>query len=140
MTEKSDGDPLNIDLIQMVQRARMQHDTDAQPSQLSAVYWIEAKAPEAHPTPRAGAIVIPTTLTDVDALWAKLKAATESGELGYKSKVSTSPGKGQGHPDDRMIHLRVADCDDAADINRVREALRRLGLVGDYALLRDHDG
>jgi len=36
------NDPPNLDLISMVQQARMQHDADVLPSQVGAVYWIES--------------------------------------------------------------------------------------------------
>ena len=39
----SEGANFNLDLIQMVQRARMLHDETAVPSDMTAVYWIEAK-------------------------------------------------------------------------------------------------
>lgn len=42
MTSKNEKP--NLDLIGMVQQARMQHDAGAAPSQMDAVYWIEAKA------------------------------------------------------------------------------------------------
>jgi len=34
----SQDDKLDLDLIAMVQRARMQHDAEAQPSQISAIF------------------------------------------------------------------------------------------------------
>ena len=44
---------LDLDLIQMVQNARMLHDASAKPSQIKAVYWIEAKCESCQlPTPR----------------------------------------------------------------------------------------
>lgn len=120
----------NLDLIKMVQQARMAHDREATPSALSAVYWIESKpftsAPP--PTPRAGEWVIETTLTEVDALWVKIKAATEQGELGYKSKVSTSPAKRQIDSAARIIVVRTVDVDDQADVARVEAALDGLGI------------
>jgi hypothetical protein len=51
--------------------------------------------------------------------------------LGYKSKVSTSardPGKDR---DDRVIHVVTVDSDDTADVARVRETLRELGVSED---------
>ncbi len=122
---------INLDLIQMVQRARMQNDANATPSDVSAVYWIEAKAPNAAPTPRAGKWIIRTTVDQVDRLWQTIKAATEAGQLGYKAKVSTSPGKDQAKSDARLIHVRVADSDNTAEVERVREALRGLGIDSD---------
>jgi hypothetical protein len=129
MTEKQ-AQP-NLDLIQMVQRARMQHDRDARPSQVSGVYWIESKPLQEGlpPTAHAGEWVIETTSSVVDALWERIKAATEAGELGYKSKVSTAPATHQVEPDARMIVVRTRDADDAADVARVEARLRALGVV-----------
>ncbi|MBC8100899.1 MAG: DUF1917 domain-containing protein [Armatimonadetes bacterium] len=130
----------DLDLIQMVQRARMLHDADAQPSQVTAVYWIEAK-PEAKPTvttppptTRAGEWVIETDVTQVDALWAAVKAATLAGTLGYKAKVSTSS-----RTDDtahRIVIVRTPDADDTADVERVRAALVALGITSALRYVR----
>lgn len=118
----------NLDLISMVQNARMMHDAETRPSEVSGVYWIEAKdktGTAAAPTPRIGEWVIDTTLTEVDALWEKIKTATEAGKLGYKSKVSTA-SRVQKQPDHRVIIVRTADADDQADVERVREMLHQL--------------
>ena len=134
MTKKDQQ--LNMDLINMVQKARMQHDADAQPSQVSAVYWIEAK-PETDdqpaPTSRAGYWLIPTTLEHVDDLWDTIKAATRSGQLGYKSKVSTASASGQTATNSRVIHVLTYDSADPADIERVRAALLEIGIEGDIS-------
>ena len=56
------ADELNLDLIQMVQNARMLHDESAVPSTLPAVYWIEAKRPPGDcpaPTAYAGRMARP---------------------------------------------------------------------------------
>lgn len=126
---KKQGQP-DLDLIGMVQQARMAHDAEAVPSQVAAVYWIEAKreVEGAEPTPRAGRWMIPTTIQDVDALWERIKAATRAGRLGYKSKVSTSARDHGIDRDDRVIHVVTVDADDTADVARVREALRELGV------------
>ncbi|MEL6268699.1 MAG: putative phosphothreonine lyase domain-containing protein [Chloroflexota bacterium] len=124
-------DDMNLDLIQMVQRARMQNDDNALPSQMTAAYWVEAKAPQGGPTPRAGALIIETKADVIDDLWKQIKAATEAGKLGYKAKASTSPGKSQPHASDRLIHIRVADGDDTADLERIRAALREMGVSGE---------
>ncbi|HEX2622319.1 MAG TPA: hypothetical protein VHL11_19305, partial [Phototrophicaceae bacterium] len=66
MSSGSDSQPpkLDLDLIAMVQKARMLHDAEAKPSEISAVYWIEAKNlsdPAITPTPRSGEWVIETS-------------------------------------------------------------------------------
>lgn len=129
MSDDNNGDKLNLDLINMVQNARMAHDDDAQPSKVPGVYWIEAKCPPdkcQQPTSRSGEWRIETTVDHVDALWKTIKEATESGDLGYKSKVSTSPAHNQGRRDQRIICVRTYDADDSADVQRIKEALLAL--------------
>ncbi len=128
----------NLDLIGMVQRARMTNDADVQPSQVNAVYWIEAKPkqpqPEqAAPTPRAGYWLIHTTLSEVDTLWARIKTATEKGQLGYKSKVATAS---RGQVDERLIHVMTYDAADTADVERVRAGLTHSGFTDDLTYQR----
>ncbi len=125
------GDKLNLDLIQMVQQARRQHDQGAIPSQASGVYWIEARCAQMPAlTARTGEWRIETTLTEVDQQWAAIKSATEAGTLGYKAKVSTAPAQGQGQREQRMICIRTYDADDLADVERIRQALEQLGFSG----------
>ena len=123
--------PPNLDLIQMVQQARMMHDREAVPSHMNAVYWIESKPLKTTPvlSPRTGEWLIETTLDKVDALWAKIRQATEEGQLGYKSKVSTSAAKGQTHASARLIVVRTYDAQDTADVARVEAVLRELGVT-----------
>lgn len=131
MADPKPGPP-DLDLIRQVQRARRLHDAQARPSQTAGVYWIEAR-PEAPapPTQRAGRFVLATSAAAADALWARVKTATEAGLLGYKAKVSTAPGPGQAGPDARLIYICTRDSQDAADVARVRAALRALGLPDD---------
>ena len=122
---------INLELIEMVQRARMLHDETARPSELSAVYWIEAKRKSGNypaPTANAGEWRIRLRVDGVDAIWERVKAATVAGELGYKSKVSTRPAAGQSDPDERLICVRTYDAADADDIERVKRALLVIGL------------
>ncbi|MBI1279636.1 MAG: DUF1917 domain-containing protein [Anaerolineaceae bacterium] len=123
--------PPNLDLINMVQQARMMHDREALPSTMNAIYWIESKplTSTSTATSRAGEWLIETTLSEVDNLWVKIRHATETGRLGYKSKVSTSPAKGQAHTSARLIVVRTYDADDTADVARIETALREIGVT-----------
>ncbi len=131
MTNKKPNNQPNMDLIRMVQNARMAHDQAAQPSQVAAVYWIEVKPRQVTttPTPRAGFWRIRVTTQTVDAVWSAVKSATEAGELGYKSKVSTASRDGD--PNSRVIHVLTVDADDAVDVERVRAALVKIGHTPD---------
>lgn len=126
---ENNSSKLDMDLINMVQNARMQHDQDAIPSQVPGVYWIEAKdpAPENAPTPRTGEFRIATTVDVVDEQWQLIKSATESGKLGYKSKVSTAPTDGTLHGKQRLICVRTYDADDTDDVERIKNTLLELG-------------
>lgn len=123
--------PVNLDLIQMVQQARMLHDREALPSNMQVNYWIESKPLQdtLPPTARAGEWVIRCQVHEADAMWIKIRDATEAGRLGYKSKVSTAPAKGQGHVTDRLIVVRTRDADDHADVKRVETELQALGIT-----------
>ena len=128
---QDEGSPdLNLDLIQMVQRARLLHDQSARPSDYSAVYWIEAKRQAGDypaPTSTSGEWRVTLPAAEVDAVWERVKALTAQGELGYKSKVST---QGPSNRDERLLCARTYDAGDSADIERIGEALRALGLSG----------
>ncbi len=122
---------MNLDLIEMVQRARMMHDEDARPSDYAAVYWIEAKQASGDypaPTANAGEWRVRLTVATVDRVWEKVKRATVAGKLGYKSKVSTRPAAGQADPDERLLCVRTYDARDMDDVERVKRALLDLGL------------
>jgi len=128
MSQDAGPPELNLDLIEMVQRARMLHDQSARPSDYSAVYWIEAKREAGGypaPTAKAGEWRAMLPAADVDAIWERVKALTARGELGYKSKVST---QGAANRDERLLCARTYDAGDRADVKRIGEALRTLGL------------
>ena len=135
-SEKLPSD-LDLDLIAMVQNARMLHDADARPSTLAAVYWIEAKRkPGAGtpPTAKAGEWRVQLTAATADAVWEQVKAMTVAGELGYKSKISTRSAAGQVDPDQRLLCVRTDDASDREDRERVARALQAIGLTGlEYA-------
>lgn len=135
----NDNNQPNLDLINMVQNARMMHDQSARPSDYAAVYWIEAKRKTGdYPqlTVNTGEWRIKLTVEDVDAMWELVKQATEQGKLGYKSKVSTRPAYGQADPDERLICVRTYDADDSQDVERIKQVLLEIGFE-DLEYVRD---
>ena len=135
------SDPPDLDLIQLVQRARMAHDDQARPSEISGAYWLEAKAPPGArpgPTPRAAALRAETGVADVDALWERLRAATHAGQLGYKVKVATAAREAApGHRERRELRVLVADRADAQELARVQAKLQTLTPDLRWTLLPD---
>ena len=129
----------NLDLINMVQNARMMHDETARPSDYAAVYWIEAKRKHGdYPplTPNTGEWRIKLTVENVDAIWEQVKQATVAGKLGHKSKVSTRPAAGQADPDERLLTVRTYSADDVDDVERIKSELEAMGLT-DMTYVRD---
>ena len=132
MSDENRSQDLNLDLIRMVQAARMMHDETARPSTVAAVYWIEAKRRDGDypaPTSNAGEWRVKLTAANVDAVWEQVRTLTVAGELGYKSKLSTRPAGGQAHPDARLLCARTYDADDLPDVERVQKALQGIGLI-----------
>ncbi|MCY4537433.1 MAG: DUF1917 domain-containing protein [Chloroflexi bacterium] len=131
MADDKGQNQVDIDLIEMVQRARMMHDAEARPSDYASVYWIEAKrgtGDNPAPTAHAGEWRARLTVATIDTVWEMVKRATVAGNLGYKSKVSTRPAAGQADPDERLLCARTYDARDSADVARVKRALLDLGL------------
>jgi hypothetical protein len=124
----------DLDLIGMVQRARMQNDATVLPSQAASMYWIEAKrsveivAPAV--TARVAQWIITTTADRADALWAQIKVATEAGLLGYKSKICTASRTPE-KPNERVIMVCTYDKNDGEDVERVRVVLQEMIGLGD---------
>lgn len=136
----SENNTPDLDLIQMVQQARMVHDDQTRPSEVAAVYWIEAKRTQGDyppPTPQTGYWRIETDLEHVDALWEIIKKATADGKLGYKSKVSTASAKGQRDASDRIIYVCTYDSRDQVDVERTRQVLVELGISSDIVYISD---
>lgn len=105
----------------------MLHDSQATPSEIDAVYWIEAKSPTSPPpTARSGQWIITIPAGRVDEIWTVIRLHTERGDLGYKAKVATVPRAGQ-DSSSRSVHICVVDSADTADVERVGGALRALG-------------
>ncbi len=124
------GQP-DLDLISMVQKARLMHDAEATPSEIAAVYWIEVKCENCPPpTANTGMWVLNLDKQQVDATWEKVKKATESGKLGYKSKVSTASRSGE-HADSRSIIVMTPNRDEA-EVQRIRRSLDALSLSGEW--------
>lgn len=102
------------------------------PSTVTESYWLYAfreagDYPE--PTERSGKWLIFVSAVRVDALWRKIKQATEAGKLGGVSKVAT--GKSSPLSNDsrsRVICVYSYDWTDEEDVRRIRRALRKLGV------------
>lgn len=107
--------------------------SDAKPSEITDIYWIYAvreKGSYPKPTQRSGKWLIFVDVKDVDRVWAKIKKATEESELGGSSKVATAkPNPNATNPERKVICVYTYDWSDEKDVKRIREELRKLGII-----------
>ncbi|HEC40966.1 hypothetical protein LCGC14_0871550 [marine sediment metagenome] len=78
----------------------------------------------------------------VDEMWNKIKQATEKGLLGIESKVSTAKPKNvkiRHEKDTHVICIYTYDWTDKKDVKRVRNELRKLGVINRIPYKTDED-
>lgn len=104
-------------------------DTRA-PSETTTTPWLLVMKKLGHypDYERAGRWIIFSTRQEVDVLWKAIAEATIAGQLGPLSKVSTAQPTKHPHEHEHVIQVYTDDREDLADISRVREALRTLGI------------
>ena len=113
------------------------------PSKVTDVYWIYAeRKKEVYPeaTIRSGKWLIFVSPGRLDALWRKIKYATENGKLGYESKTTTAkPNSLAGKSRQKVICVYTYDWTDEEDVRRVRSELKKLGIVWRIPYKSDQD-
>jgi len=105
---------------------------DDRPSRYTGDHYLHATGPEpAEGSPRRpGKWMIFVSRSRVDALWDAIRRGVERGRLGHAAKVSTAlPDPLSPDPKKHMICVYTANEDDAADVRRVRAALRGMGVT-----------
>jgi hypothetical protein len=106
--------------------------SDDRPSRCTADYYLHVTGPQPEDGPprRPGKWLIFVSRSRVDALWDEIRRAVERRRLGYAAKVSTAlPNPMSPDPKKHVICVYTHDEDNAADVRRVREALRALGVT-----------
>ncbi|MCE9591487.1 MAG: DUF1917 domain-containing protein [Planctomycetes bacterium] len=114
-----------------------------QPSQVTDVYWLSTVRNvgtyPAH-TERGGKWLIFVPVMNLDAVWAKIKDATEKGLLGGSAKAATAmPNRNAKNPDTKVICVYTYDWTDEEDVRRIRGTLRELGIVTKIPYKADND-
>jgi hypothetical protein len=103
------------------------------PTKTTLMYWILQDAPDAGSgemdDEKAGKWLIFLTDDRVDGLWRRVRDATAAGELGVSAKVSTSKPNPESRDERKVIYVYTRDWADEADVMRVRERLREMGVV-----------
>ena len=117
--------------------------SERKPSEETEDYWIYARRKKGNypkPTARCGKWLIFVKRTDVDEVWSKIKRAVEEGVLGDTAKVSTAkPNPHAADPNTHVICVYTYDWADREDVMRIREELRKLGIVNRIPYKSDED-
>lgn len=113
------------------------------PSEVEDTYWLYAvREPPAEVTPprNSGKWLVFVDRSQLDEVWETIAGATREGRLGDSSKVSTAmPNPNALDPGKGVICVYTNDWEDVADVRRVREELRRLGVVRKIPYKADED-
>jgi hypothetical protein len=116
---------------------------DRKPSEVTDVPWLHAKRKSGtYPaaTENCGKWLVFAPLSQIDELWAKIKLATEEGQLGISAKVATArPNPNAANPDSKVICVYTYDWTDEQDVRRVRQELRALGITSKIPYKADED-
>ncbi len=86
---------------------------------------------------RGGKWLIFVSENNAEVVWKKISDATIRGLLGSTAKMSTSAASAG--KSGRVICVYTYDYEDSADVNRVRAALRELGVTGKIPYKADAD-
>lgn len=100
------------------------------PSEINDSPWVYAKRlinnyPQ--DTERAGKWITYISFRNIDPVWRKIKLATEAGLLGGYSKCATAIHNPQAST--KIICSYTYDSQDFKDVMRIRNQLRKLGIV-----------
>jgi hypothetical protein len=102
------------------------------PTRTTQMYWIVEDAPRVRPDAvddeLAGKWLVFLPADEVDAVWRRVRDATAAGDLGISAKVSTAKPNPDARDDRYVVYVYTADWRDEAEVMRVREALRALGV------------
>ena len=102
------------------------------PSKTTSVFWISArnKVGKQRRSRNPGKWLIFISKKEIDIIWKNIKGATESGLLGESSKVSTAKSNPNSSNEKQgVICVYTYDSEDKTDVMRVREELRKLGIM-----------
>jgi hypothetical protein len=117
--------------------------SEARPSQVTDECWLYAERKKGdYPaaTPNSGKWLIFVPISQIDGVWIRIKHAAEDGRLGDSAKVATAkPNPNATDPAMKVICVYTYDWTDKADVSRIRDKLRTLGIVSKIPYKADHD-
>lgn len=103
------------------------------PSKTFQARWIEQEAPhsqkKAADIEKAGKWLVFLPPDQVDDIWRQIRDLTWEGVLGISAKVSTAKADPDARDERKVIYVYTYDWEDEADVMRVREELRKIGII-----------
>jgi len=112
------------------------------PSEVTDRYWLEAFRKKGHyrnKTVNSGKWLVFVKVEELDETWERIKKATEDGKLGDRSKTGTMKPNPHAKSRAKVICVYTYDWTDKADVKRIREGLRKLGITGKIPYKADED-
>lgn len=124
--------------------AKMNKEAETRkPSMVTDVYWLWAyreKGDYPQPSDNCGKWLVFVPDKKVDEAWEKIRRATREGKLGLGSKVATAKRSSlAGGSTSKVICVYTYDWSDKEDVTRIREELRRLGIMNKISYKTDRD-
>lgn len=122
-------------------RTEEQYPTQGLPTQATGAWLYAFRLMGTYPlhTVRSGKWLVLLSAATVDRYWQKIKQAVEQGKLGDSAKVTTGACAPQRAGKPYVICVYTYDHEDLADVNRIRQGLRDLGLVRPITYKSDED-
>ncbi len=116
---------------------------DRIPTEVSDVFWVLAFNEKANyhvKRGNSGKWLIFEHVSEIDAMWIKVREATRLGKLGGSSKTSTiKPNPNASDLNYKVICVYTSDFDDKADLKRIEENIRSLGIENKLIYKLDKD-
>jgi hypothetical protein len=116
---------------------------DPKPSEVTDSFWLQAdRKTGTYPvdSENCGKWLVFVLMAQIDDVWAKIKLATEEGRLGSSAKVATAmPNPNATNATSKVICVYTYDWTDEADVKRIRQELRELGITSKIPYKADED-
>ena len=112
------------------------------PMEVKDAYWVFAfREKGIYPkSVNPGKWLIFVSVKDIDAIWMKIRKATEDGLLGDSAKSSTAKDNGMSrNKNSKVICVYTYDWKDKNDVFRIRSVLRELGITWEIGYKTDED-
>lgn len=124
-----------------METAKIPIESLQKPSSEKKSFWIysirnDSDYPKA--TERSGKWMVFIDRNEIDSWWVRIDSAIQAGQLGSIAKVATArPNANARDPNQHVICVYSYDSSDRADVSRIRQVLRSLGVTQKIAYKTD---